>query len=55
MNGTRQRSEMSELNSRSCCVAIGLAMLLAMGSFGCAPKAVRGGEGTANPEIFNLF
>jgi TolB-like protein len=28
-----------------------LSLLLAVGSFGCAPRAMRGGEGTANPDL----
>jgi TolB-like protein len=28
-----------------------LCLLLAVGSFGCAPRAMRGGEGTANPDL----
>jgi PBP1b-binding outer membrane lipoprotein LpoB len=32
-------------------VATGLVLLLAMGSYGCAPQAMRGGEGTENPGL----
>ena len=32
-------------------VASALAVLLGIGSFGCAPRAMRGGEGTANPDL----
>jgi PBP1b-binding outer membrane lipoprotein LpoB len=32
-------------------VAIGLVVLMGIGALGCAPRATRGGEGTAHPEM----
>jgi PBP1b-binding outer membrane lipoprotein LpoB len=31
--------------------AVGLVLLLIIGSLGCAPRAMRGGEGTQNPDL----